>query len=169
MEGPRLGVELEPYSCQPAPQPQQRRIQAFSVTYTTAHRRWIHNPLREGRDRTCILMDTSQIYFHWATTGTPINIIFECLVVAEFPSLGGYTHPKIEDMTYSLKAHKSGWRIFLMLIHDKGLFALHLMFFIPFVSLSTTPILPDSASKAGNTILIFVLLMYILMAQKILN
>ena len=36
MESPRLGVESEP-RCQPTPQPQQRRIRASSVTYTTAH------------------------------------------------------------------------------------------------------------------------------------
>ena len=31
----------------------------------------ILNPLSEARDRTCILMDTSWICFHWATMGTP--------------------------------------------------------------------------------------------------
>ena len=36
IEVPRLGVELG-CSCQPTPQPQQCRIQAASVTYTTAH------------------------------------------------------------------------------------------------------------------------------------
>ena len=30
--------------------------------------------LSEARDRTCILMDASQICFHWATTGMPKNI-----------------------------------------------------------------------------------------------
>ena len=29
------------------------------------------NPLSEARYWTCILMDTSQIHFHWATMGTP--------------------------------------------------------------------------------------------------
>ena len=33
---------------------------------------WILNPLREARDRTSILIDTSQIHFHWAATGTPL-------------------------------------------------------------------------------------------------
>ena len=42
---PRLGVELE--------------LQLLA--YTTAHG-WILNPLREARDRTCVLMDTS--WFH---------------------------------------------------------------------------------------------------------
>ena len=32
---------------------------------------WILNPLSKARDWTCVLMDTSQIRFHWATTGTP--------------------------------------------------------------------------------------------------
>ena len=32
---------------------------------------WILNPLTKARDRTCVLMDTSQICFCWATTGTP--------------------------------------------------------------------------------------------------
>ena len=32
---------------------------------------WDFNPLSEGGDRGCILIDASQIRFHWATTGTP--------------------------------------------------------------------------------------------------
>ena len=31
----------------------------------------IPNPLSKARDRTCILMDTSRICFHWASMGTP--------------------------------------------------------------------------------------------------
>ena len=33
---------------------------------------WIFNPLR---DQTCILVDASQIHFHWATMGTPAFIV----------------------------------------------------------------------------------------------
>ena len=32
---------------------------------------WMLNPLCKARDGTCILMDTNQIHFHWATMGTP--------------------------------------------------------------------------------------------------
>ena len=32
---------------------------------------WMLNPLNKARDWTCILMDASQIHFHWSTTGTP--------------------------------------------------------------------------------------------------
>ena len=35
----------------------------------------ILNPLSKARDQTYILMDTSQICFHWATMGTPILIV----------------------------------------------------------------------------------------------
>ena len=31
----------------------------------------IPDPLNKARDRTCILRDTLQIHFHWASTGTP--------------------------------------------------------------------------------------------------
>ena len=51
-------------SCWPTPQPQQPLIQAASATYTASS--WQHrifNPLSEARDRTCVLMDTSQIRF----------------------------------------------------------------------------------------------------------
>ena len=40
----------------------------------------IPNPLRKARDRTHILMDTSQIHFHCATTGTPVSQAFKSLV-----------------------------------------------------------------------------------------
>ena len=46
---------------QPTPRSWQRRI---------------FNPLREARDQTHILMDASQICFHWATMGTPTIVIF---------------------------------------------------------------------------------------------
>ena len=74
MEVPRLGVKSEPQL----------------LAYTTATATWdliricnlqhssqqhqILNPLNESRDQTHILMDTSQIHFHWDTTRTPCSI-----------------------------------------------------------------------------------------------
>ena len=57
-------------SCRPPPQPQPRQIQprvqptpqAHSNAGTLTH--W-------ARDRTRVLMDTSRVCLHWATTGTP--------------------------------------------------------------------------------------------------
>ena len=69
--GSRLGVESE--------------LQLPAYTTATAmgdpshvfdlyHSLWqcqILNPLSEARNQTCILLDTSQICFHWAMMGTP--------------------------------------------------------------------------------------------------
>ena len=50
------------FCCQPMPQPQQHRIQAVSVTYTTALGNTIFlTALSEARDRTCILMYPSRV------------------------------------------------------------------------------------------------------------
>ena len=36
----------------------------MSAIYTTAHSNaWILNPLSKARDRTCVLMDTSQVHY----------------------------------------------------------------------------------------------------------
>ena len=45
--------------------------------YTTVHHntRWF-NPLSKARDWTCVLMGTSQVHYYWATTGTPILLLF---------------------------------------------------------------------------------------------
>ena len=34
---------------------------------------WILNPLSEARHQTCVLMDASQICFHWTMMGTPLG------------------------------------------------------------------------------------------------
>ena len=41
----------------------------------------IPDPLREARDQTCILMDTSWICFHCTTKGTPGEIFFKKICV----------------------------------------------------------------------------------------
>ena len=48
------------------------------------HSSWQHsilNPLSKARNWICVLMDTSQIHFCWATTGTPRGLGFFCLFV----------------------------------------------------------------------------------------
>ena len=75
MEDPRLGVQLE--------------LQLLAYTKATAtqdpslvcdlqhssRQCRTPGPLSEARDRTCSLMDTSQIHFHCTTTGTPQDIL----------------------------------------------------------------------------------------------
>ena len=54
------------------PLPQQHQIQATSVTYTTAHGNTGSSTQTEQvRDQTYVIIDTSWVTYHWATTGTP--------------------------------------------------------------------------------------------------
>ena len=71
MEVPRLGVEL------------RLQLPAYATARTTldpsliCNLRWslwqhqMLNPLSKARDWTCILMETRQVRFEWATMGTP--------------------------------------------------------------------------------------------------
>ena len=71
-------------SCWPMLQPQQQRIQAMSVTYTTAHgQNLILNSLSKVRDWIHILMENSWVHYYWATTGTPENLFKMCLIVEQ--------------------------------------------------------------------------------------
>ena len=45
----------------------------------TPQQRQILNPLSEARNRTHNLMDTSQVHFRWAMTGTPVFILTNCV------------------------------------------------------------------------------------------
>ena len=68
MEVPRLGVELERQLsvCVTATRDPSR---TFNLHHRSRQRQ-ILNPPSKARDQTCVLMGTSQICFHWATTGT---------------------------------------------------------------------------------------------------
>ena len=66
MEVPRLGVESE---LQSPPYATATTTQDPSHTcdlHCSSWQRWIRNPPSEARDRTRILMDTSQVYYSWA-------------------------------------------------------------------------------------------------------
>ena len=60
-------------SCSGQPVTQQGMIWAKSVP-TPQHQ--ILNPLSKARNRTCVLIDGSQIHFHWARTETATLFIF---------------------------------------------------------------------------------------------
>ena len=72
VEIPRLGVESElqlpAYTTATAPWD----LSCVCDLHHSSLQRQILNPVSEARDRTCILMDTSQVCYHWTTTGTPI-------------------------------------------------------------------------------------------------
>ena len=72
MEVPRRGVQPELQLLATATAPR-----AASATYTTGQRQsWIPHTLSESRNRTSILMDTSQIHFHCAMMGTSLSCLF---------------------------------------------------------------------------------------------
>ena len=54
-------------------------MQNPSCVYDLHHSLWQHrilNPLSKTGHRTYVLMDASQIRFHWAMMGTPRNVLF---------------------------------------------------------------------------------------------
>ena len=79
MEVPRLGVEL---GLQPPAYTTATATQDLSRVCDLQHSSrqcWILKPLSTTRDRTCILMDTSQICFHCTTMRTPkSDVIMFC-------------------------------------------------------------------------------------------
>jgi len=70
MEVPRLGVkselQLPAYTTATATRDLSRVWDLHRTTQC-----WIINPLSKARDGTYLLMDTSQIPFHWGMTGIP--------------------------------------------------------------------------------------------------
>ena len=91
----------------------QHQIQAWSATYTTAH--WntgSFNPLSKAGNQTCVVMDASQIRFHWATTGTPHLAFLE----AEEPVRKShhttncyFPESHCLHVTHVVPTHNNGW------------------------------------------------------------
>ena len=73
MEVPRLGVELELQLLAYTTATATPDLSRVCNLHHSSRPCQILNPLSEARDWTHVLMDTSQIHFHWATTGTLRN------------------------------------------------------------------------------------------------
>ena len=76
MGAPRLGVKSE---LQMLAYATATAMQDLSYVWDLHYSSWqwqVPNPLSKARDWICILIDTSQIHFHWATMGTPKVILF---------------------------------------------------------------------------------------------
>ena len=71
IEVPRLGVRLGVVAAGLHHNHSNARSKPCLWTAPQLTAPWIFNPPREAMDWTCILMDTSQIHFHWAMMGTP--------------------------------------------------------------------------------------------------
>ena len=87
MEVPRLWVELElPLLAYPTTTAMQDPSRACGLHHSS-RQCWIPNPLSEARDRTCILLDTCQVHYHWATTGTPSSGLEDSSLPVQCPEL----------------------------------------------------------------------------------
>ena len=71
MEGPRLGVKSELQLLAYARAIAMCDLSCVCHLHGSLQQCLILNPLSEARDRTCLLMDTSQIHLHCATAETP--------------------------------------------------------------------------------------------------
>ena len=71
MEVPRLGIQMELQLLAYAVAAVTPDLSRTCDLHHTSWQHWILNPLSRARDRTCILMGTSQVHYRWATRGTP--------------------------------------------------------------------------------------------------
>ena len=77
MKVPRLGVELELRLPAHATATATRDPSCVSDLHRSSRQCRILNPLSEARARTRVLMETTQVPYHWATTGTPVPVLFQ--------------------------------------------------------------------------------------------
>ena len=81
--------------------------------------RRILNSLSKVRDQTCVLMDTSQICFRWATTGAPVPFFFCVYHIKILPMLitetfGIPLNFASRGMPHSLHPEPRGWIVCLL-------------------------------------------------------
>ena len=74
LEVPKLGVQSELQLPAYATATAMLDLSCVCYLHHSSQQCWIPDPLSEAKDRTFILMDTSQIYFHCATRGTATYI-----------------------------------------------------------------------------------------------
>jgi len=74
MEAPRLGVrsDLQLPACTTATTTQD--LSHICDLHHSSRQRQTLNPLSEARDWNFVLVDASQMRFHWATMGTPVSL-----------------------------------------------------------------------------------------------
>ena len=76
MEVPRLEVESELQLLAYTTATAMRDLSPICNLHHSSEQCWVLNPLGKARDRTYILMGTSQVCFCCATTGTPKCYVF---------------------------------------------------------------------------------------------
>ena len=92
MQVPRLGFESELELPAFTTATAMQDLSCVCDLHHSSQQSQILNPLNEARDRTCVLMDTSQIHFRCTTTGTPSVLIFFFFFF--FKGIGEWFHSK---------------------------------------------------------------------------
>ena len=118
MEAPRLGVESELWT--PAYATAMPDLSCICGLHHSSEQCWILNPLIEAKDQNCVLMNTSQIHFRWATMGIPDWIAFYCIFLPHLrihSSITGnlgyfYSLASVNNATMKIGVHLS-FQVFL--------------------------------------------------------
>ena len=84
IEVPRLGVKLELQLPVDSTNTATWEPSCICDLQHSSQQCQILNPLSEAKGWTCVLMDTSQVHYHWAATGTP-TLNFKKEKEEEFP------------------------------------------------------------------------------------
>ena len=117
MEVPRLGFESELWPLAYATTTAKPDRSCVYDLHHSSRQHQILNPLNKARYWICILMDPSQICFHWATMGTP-NIIFITIV----------------DVIWNFRPRVYVWNNFLCICHFKAYFFLQFLIIVKTVT-----------------------------------
>ena len=81
MEVPSLGVELELWLLAYTRATATPDPSCICDLDHSSWQHWILNPLSKAKERTRILMDTSRVYYCWATMGTPNVLLFNSISI----------------------------------------------------------------------------------------
>ena len=84
MEVPRLGVELELLLLAYNTATEKQDLSHVFNLYHSSQQCQNLNPLSKARYQNCVLMDTSQVCYHWATMGTPFFFLLMLIRLSKF-------------------------------------------------------------------------------------
>ena len=92
--------------------------------YHSSWQHWILNPVSKARGRTHILMDTTSVHFHWATTETPVYLVFHLPIYRPKTVVKIFRHLEfffIPGISLGIHSQKWGCEVCInlcVLIHD---------------------------------------------------
>ena len=110
MEAPDIGVKSELQLTAYATATATQDLSHVCKLHCSSQQHQVLNPFCEAKDQTRVLMDTSQVHFHWATTGTPTSIFCMLLNRAQRNS-EQISLPLCEVLTKYLVMRQRAWSL----------------------------------------------------------